>query len=105
MTKLTDAVFKADVRDEAKVQSFEELNRFFDAVKINLDLFSEFFNLCDAAADNCFNKLVSIENDLTLFTYKRYDLKQYKPNMMGECVIRNIGSCANGRCYINDLEK
>lgn len=105
VSKITSAVYKNEVREEANIQTAAELQRLFDAVNANLGVFMELFQLCSAKADSSFDKLVSIENDLTLFTYKRCDLKQYKLNMIGECVVKKIGSAVHGRCHINNLKE
>lgn len=103
MTKLSDAVLRSEVHEEGNFQTADDFQRFFEAVDRNLDIFTEFFEHCNLKVDDTFDELVPIENDLTLFTYKKCDVQQYKPNAIGECVVTTIGNCTEGQCYINDL--
>lgn len=106
MTKLTDAVFKNGVREEAKMQTADELNSFFTAVKRNLDILTAMMENYNKTTDNSFTELSSIENDLTMFTFKGFDVsKYYTENMTGECVITKVGHIAGRRCHIADLHK
>lgn len=104
MTKLTDAVFKNDVRVEANIQTDDGLKRFLETVRRNLDVFIALFELYNKITDNSFNTLVSVENDLTLFTYKQCNMSDYAENTVGECVVTNVRNSACGDCYINDLK-
>lgn len=105
MTKLTDAVLEDEVCEEAKIETAVQSMRFFDAVKRNLDIFTALIEQHNKTTDNSFQELVSIENDLTLFTIKQCDISQYTEDTTGECLITNVGDISNGRCYINDLER
>lgn len=105
MTRLTDAVFKEESRKQTKFETVDDFNCFLQAAKRNLEIFTKFFAQWNKTLDETFDELVPIENDLTLFTYEQFDVHQYKPNAIGECVITNIVSCVEGQCYINDLRK
>lgn len=105
MTKLTDAIFKHEVREEAKIKTADRLERFFVAVKRNLKVLTETFEQCNNNVDDSLTQLISIESDLTLFTYQPFDVRQYKLNTIGDCVITKIGNRLDGQCFINDLKK
>lgn len=105
VSKLTDAVFRNDVRKEAKLKTADEFKMFLNTVKGNLDTFTGLFHHHNNTTANCLTQLESIENDLTLFTYKAYDLDHFIEKTMGECVISNVGEFLGDRCYINDAKK
>lgn len=105
MKKLTDAVLLREVRAEAGIKTLQELEHFLQAVDVNLDLFTALIDEYEFKTQDTFSELVSIDNHLQLFTYKKCDLKQYRIGSFGECVISNIGASSNGFCYINDLNR
>lgn len=100
-------MLKENARDEAKIQGDGDLKVFFETVNTNLDIFTAFFKHCNSKADVYFDQLIPIENGhtLSLFTYKQCDLKQYKTNRIGQCVITRVLDRLEGRCIINDLKK
>lgn len=98
-------MFKSEVRAEAQIETTVNLNHFLETVDRNLDVLIELIELYGTEADKSLMKLVSIENDLTLFTYKRCNLNQYKQNTIGDCVVTRVGNTVKGYCHINDLRK
>lgn len=67
--KLTDAVFNGEVRAKTHIQTNVELNRFYLTVATMFDILIDFYEHSDNKATNLLNKLLSIKNDLTLFTF------------------------------------
>lgn len=105
VAKMTDAIFEDEVREEAKFETHNKFNKFLQAVKRNLDIFTTLIEHHNETTDNSFTELVPFENDLALFTFNQCNVKQYAENKMGECVITQIGDVIRGRCYINDLKR
>lgn len=100
---MTDAVYNQEIRKEAKICTAKDLKQFFGAVKRNLDVFTQLVKQYDQSTEASFNQLESIENDLTLFTYEKCGVGQYKENTVGECVVTRAGDIFKDRCHINDL--
>lgn len=89
---MTDAVFKDEVRKETKMEDSDgELNRFLEVVKINLNVLTSLIGFYNKTAECSFTQLVSIENDLTLFTFQHNHTSRYKANTVSECIITNVG--------------
>lgn len=105
MTKLTEAVLNNEVQKKAKIHTDDELQQFLKRVKRNFKVFTKLFKTCNSTADDSFDQLSSIKNDLTLFTYQPVNVCQYKMNTIGECVMTKIANGLEGECFINDLKK
>lgn len=105
VARMTDAVFNDDVLEEANIDTADELNQFWKAVNKNLEIMAALIEYHNKTTDYSFNELISIRNDLTLFTFKQCDVSQYAENTMGECVVTKVENIATGRCYINDFRK
>lgn len=105
MAKLTDAIFKDGIHEETEIETAEEMKFFLEAVKRNLDIFTALIEYHHMNTDNSFTQLASIENKLSLFTFKPFDVSQYdaSSNGIGECVITQIGDILSGQCHINFL--
>lgn len=102
---LTEAVFDNEVRAQTKIKTNADLKGFYEAVSLNLDIVTDLFELFNTKADQCLSNLVSIENDLSYFTYNSCDFKEYKIGTICECMVMKIENCTKGYCFLNDLTK
>lgn len=104
MTKLADVVINADLREKVNIQSVDESKQFLEAVYKNLKIFTALFEQYNINRDYSFKKLISIGNDVTLFSFKQCDINQYMEDPVGDCIISHVADAISGRCYINDLK-